>query len=177
MRDSNPCNLASLMACIGLIIDLQFLVPRPWIEEELKKRMQERPRRLMWIRGHQGTTGNEEADKRANLEVEMGRRMHQPDIATPAGIKRAYHIHPKAPAHLRWSTRAIKGLAYMDTDKRPQRQWVKEMGKTEVPWCVCDGWAPRMQHTSSAVHGLETGRDGRGNRCGGTRSGVSRWQI
>ena len=45
--------------------------------------------------------------------------MHQPDIATPAGTKQAYHIHPKAPGHLRWSTRAIRRLVYgyMVTDK------------------------------------------------------------
>lgn len=94
----------------------------------------------MWVRGHQGIAGSEEADRRAKFEAEMGRRIHQPGIATPAGIKQAYHIHPKVPAHLRWSTHAIKGLVYMVIDKEPQRQWMKEMGKTEEPGCVCDGW-------------------------------------
>jgi len=37
--------------------------------------------------GHKGVAGNEEADRRAEMEVEMGGRMHQPDITTPAGVK------------------------------------------------------------------------------------------
>jgi len=28
----------------------------------------------------------------------------------------------------------------MVTDKEPQRQWLKEVGKVEDPSCVCDGW-------------------------------------
>jgi len=60
---------------------------------------------------------NEKADQRAREEVEMGWRMGRPDIATPAGIKQAYPIHPRALPHMRWSTRAIKGLVYMVTDK------------------------------------------------------------
>jgi len=51
-------------------------------------------------------------------------------------------MHPKAPAHLRWSPRAIKGLVYMMTDKGSQRQWLWEIGKTEEPACVWDGWTP-----------------------------------
>jgi len=51
----------------------------------------------------------------------MGWWMFEPDIVTPAGIKQAYPIHPKAPAHLRWSTRAIKGLVYMVTDNNEVR--------------------------------------------------------
>jgi len=32
----------------------------------------------------------------------LGGEMYEPDIATPAGIKQAYPMHPKAPAHMRW---------------------------------------------------------------------------
>jgi len=32
--------------------------PRSWIEEKLAGQMAERPRRLMWMRGHQGEAGN-----------------------------------------------------------------------------------------------------------------------
>jgi len=39
----------------------------------------------MWVRGDQGTKRNEQADRREKLEVELGERMHKPDIATPAG--------------------------------------------------------------------------------------------
>jgi len=59
--------------------------------------MIERPRELMWMRGHQGEEGNEEADKRAEMEVEMGRRVGGADIATPAGIRQEFPIHPKGP--------------------------------------------------------------------------------
>jgi len=36
---------------------------------------------------------------------------------------------------------------------------------------------PRMQHISSTTHRWGTGWDGHGNRRGGMRSGVGRWQI
>jgi len=77
--------------------------------------MQQRPRPLMWVKGHQGERGNEEADSRAREEGEMGWRLQKTVIATPAGIRQEYPIFPKAPAHLRWSPRALKGLVYMVT--------------------------------------------------------------
>jgi len=93
------------------------------MEETLKTQMLARPRKLMWVnlKGHNGTDGNEEADGREKQEVEMGWRMYSPDIATPVGIKQAHPMHPKAPAHMRWSTRAMKGLVYMGrlTNPRP----------------------------------------------------------
>jgi len=58
------------------------------------------------------------------------KRMHMPDLVTPAGIRQAYPLHSKAPAHLKWSREAIKGLTYLVTStpvakrnrqgKRPQ---------------------------------------------------------
>jgi len=36
----------------------------------------------------------------------------------------------------------VSGLTYILTDKRPQWQWLKTIGKTEDPSCVCDGWTP-----------------------------------
>lgn len=68
------------------------------------------------MKGHQGERGNEEADKRAKREVEMGWRLQKAVIATPAGIKQELPIYPKIPVHL------VKGLVYMVTDKGPQRQ-------------------------------------------------------
>jgi len=64
----------------------------------------------MWVKGHDGVEGNEMADARAKREVEMGERMHWPDIVTPAGIRQAYPLHSRAPAHMRWSRQVIRVL-------------------------------------------------------------------
>jgi len=78
---------------------------------------------------------------RAREEVKMGRRMQKTVVATPAGIKQEFPAYPKAPAHLKWSPNALKGLVCMVTDKGPQRQWLWEIGRSEERVCVCDGWS------------------------------------
>jgi len=111
----------------GVILRIQALrdqQPRSWIEERLVRQMMDRQRTLMWVKGHDGVQGNEEADARAKAEVKRGRRMHKPDIATPAGIRQQFRPHAKAPAHLRWNRTAIRGLTYMITDKGLQAQWL-----------------------------------------------------
>jgi len=35
------------------------------------------------------------------------------------------------------------GLTYLETDKGPQRQWLREIGKVDDASCVCDGWTPQ----------------------------------
>jgi len=45
------------------------LHPQPWIEEKLAAQMRQRPRTLLWVRGHQGEKGNEKADARV---IEVG---------------------------------------------------------------------------------------------------------
>jgi len=62
---------------------------------------------------------------------------------TPAGIRQAFPLHDQAPSHLKWNRVALRGLTYLVTDKGPQRQWLKEMGKVGDPSCVCDGWTPQ----------------------------------
>ena len=80
------------------ILSLVDQPSRSWIEEKLVRQMMERPRRLMWVRGHTGSRieGNEALDRRAKMEVRMGKRMHLPDIATPAGIRQAFPL-PQSP--------------------------------------------------------------------------------
>jgi len=97
----------------------------------------------MWVKGHSGIKGNEEADRMAGRTVRRGRRTQETAVATPAGIKQEFPVYPKAPAHMNWSPMAVKGLVYMITDKGPQRQWLWEIGKCEEQWCVCDDWAPQ----------------------------------
>jgi len=97
----------------------------------------------MWVRGHQGEEGSEKADSRAKEEVEMGWRLNKPDVATPAGIKQAHPLHSKAPKHMRWSMKAIQGLVFMVMDKGLQHHWLWEIGKTDEPQYVCDGWTPQ----------------------------------
>jgi len=94
----------------------------------------------MWVKGHSGVEGNEKADNEAKKAVRKGRRMHKPDIVTPAGIRQAFPLHPPPPRQLRWPRIAMRGWTYLVTDKGPQRQWLWEMGKTGDPTCVCDGW-------------------------------------
>jgi len=49
---------------IQRIWSLQYITPRSWTEETLKKQMQTRPKTLMLVKGHRGIEGNEKADER-----------------------------------------------------------------------------------------------------------------
>jgi len=135
---------------IQRINKLKYDRPRSWIEEKLVEKMQEHSRTLMWVKGHSGIEGNERADKMARRAVDMGWRLHEEGIATPAGIRQAFPIYPKAPAHVNWSRMGVRGLVYMITDKGPQQQWLWEIGKSEGPQCVCDGWTAQ-----NAAHLME----------------------
>jgi len=127
-------------AVIQRIQQLRDQEPRSWIEERIVRQITERPRTLMWVKGHDGVEGNESADARAKMEVEKGIRMHKPDIVTPAGMRQAYRLHARPPAHLKWNRMAVRGLAYMITDKGPQAGWLREIGKVDDGRCPCDNW-------------------------------------
>ena len=115
----------------------------------------------MWVRAHQGTEGNERADYMAKLAVEVGLRMNEPDIITPAGIRQAFPIHGKAPKHLRWTRQALKGLTYITTDRGPQRWWMHKIGRAESPACPCGGWTAQNAAHLMTCHWVA---DGRGRR-------------
>ena len=128
---------------IERILGLIHQQPRSWIEERLTRQIIERPRTLRWVKGHERVEVIEQADNRAKQEVWVGERMHWPDIVTPAGIRQAYPLHTRAPGHLSWPQQALRGLTYLEADKGPQRQWLREIGKTGDASCVCDGWTPQ----------------------------------
>jgi len=62
-----------------------------------------------------------------------------PDIVTPAAGRHLTGV----PATLKSTSAPVRGLTYLATDKAPQRQWMMEMGETDDPSCVCDGWTPQ----------------------------------
>jgi len=144
---------------IQRILALQDRQPRSWIEEALVMQMAERKRTLMWVKGHSGIEGNEKADKKAKEGVEMGQRMLQPDIVTPAGIRQAFRPHDAAPDHLKWNSLALRGLTYMVTDKGPQAYWMKEIGKADRGSCKCDGWT---QQNAAHLYRCPRVGDGKG---------------
>ena len=74
------------------IYNLRYTRPRSWTEERLVARMRERPRTLMWVKGHSGIKGNEEADRMAGRTVGRGKRKQRTAVATPAGIKQEFPV-------------------------------------------------------------------------------------
>jgi len=92
----------------------------------------------MWVKGHQGIEGNEKVDERSKEKVEMGWRIHVPDAATPTGIRQAYPMHPKAPAHMRGPRRRLEAGLYGDGQRTTASVAIGDWES----WCVCDIWTP-----------------------------------
>ena len=97
---------------------------RSWIEPRMQEALAAEPSCLIWVKGHSGVRGNEEADRRANLIAYEGRVVGRPDRVTPAGIRQEFPIHTK-PKHLGWSRQSLKGLVYVMTDRGPLNRWLK----------------------------------------------------
>jgi len=101
--------------------------------------------------------------------------MHWPDIVTPAGIRQAYPLYSKAPPHLSWSRKAVRGLTYLDTDKGYQRQWRWERWMMQAA-CVTGG-PPKTQFIYTYARGWEMELEGQESRGGRMRGGVRQWRI
>jgi len=82
-------------------------------------RTKEHGAELLWVRGHQGTEDNEEADYRAKIAAKSGRLMNQPSIATPAGIRQTFKLYQPSTQARWWYKDTLKGLTYIVTDKGP----------------------------------------------------------
>ena len=108
---------------------------RSWIELQMQKAALAGST-LMWVKGHSGVKGNEEADRRANLRAYGGRVMQLTEKITPEGIRQDFPIHSK-PAHLSWLRKAVRGLTYNLTDRGPLKRWLTVIGRSEEQNCQC----------------------------------------
>ena len=93
---------------------------------------------LMWVKGHSGVEGDEDADFKARETVWVGQRMHLPSIATPAGTRENFPLWKKS-SILKWDRISIRGLSYVITGKGPMKSWMEFIKKTDNSVCWYGG--------------------------------------
>lgn len=108
--------------CVNLSQESQ--APRFWIDEKGLKAARERPgREFVWVKGHSGIEGNEQADRRVKHTVMRGQLLSEPSLVTPAGIRQAYPLFRKE-RHMKWDRDELRGLTYLHKDRGPMRSWL-----------------------------------------------------
>jgi len=138
---------AAIRRCVNLIEGVQR--GGSWIDERVIKAVGEAERRMIWVKGHSGCSGNEAADKRAKDKVREGIWNSDRSLATPAGIRQAYPLFSKEP-HMKWDRDELRGLTYLHTDKGPQKAWLFKIGRASDPRCKCG-------EVQSAAHLIASG--------------------
>ena len=93
---------------------------------------------------HSGIKGNKKPEKKAESQKHSldRRRVLQPDIVTPAGIRQVFPVHSKPHRYLEWDTQVLKSLTYLLTDRGTQRAWLWEIRTSKDPFA---GGTPRVQ--------------------------------
>jgi len=142
---------------ITRILNLKRYKPSSWIEQRCQAAGKGADVTLIWVKGHNGVKGNEEANYRAKLEALNGSLLQKPNLATPASIKQAHPLYQHSSPVKSWDRQALKGLTYIVTDRGPFRHWLHHIGKAGDGKCKCGV-------TQNSAHITECGEVGDGKR-------------
>ena len=135
LKGGHSCIALDSQGAIQRLNQLYTQPARSWIVLQLQKE-NKAGCTLMWIRGHAGTKGNEEADRRAKIRAYGGRVMSEASLLTPAGIRHDHRIHSKGD-HMNWTRKQLQGLTFITTDRGPIKRWQWIIGRTEHQLCPC----------------------------------------
>ena len=143
LEDGSQCIALDSQGAIQRLEQLYTQPARSWIELQLQ--LENRTGcTVMWVRGHAGIKGNEDADRGAKIRAYGGRVTNQPSILTPAGIKHDHQVHSKG-AHLKWTRKQLRELTFIVTDRGPMKRWQWIIGRADHQLC-------RYGQIQNAVH-------------------------